>query len=322
MPLPPEDAAMPAPWYIRKGKPHDTPFLLAGTKLIAAKTESRMVPADLEDWVSFVLEGRFPNVDYLVAAEQEADRPLGFCLLSVQPSDFSASCYLWMETLYVADDHRMHGIGIALVERIEEIAAELGAIEIRLHILPENGETLEWVRRRGFTESKYLMMTKPVPADRNSPAIIFPLNHRHGADVCRTCLFFGGRSMTQPIKQLHFAHGRPRVSLFKNTTTQDGETNVFHTLSLSCHEGEGNWRSVSFTAREIPLVMQLLQAGYEELLALDADPSEDLLGHYGKKAAHVTKRDGPTADHGKATPNANGVTEPTVSASPAMSQSN
>ena len=95
--------------------------------------------------------------------------------------------------------------------------------------------------------------------------------------------------MNQPVRRLQ--HGALSVSLFPNVVTRDGETSTFHSAVVTRSFRDGDeWRtSNSFTARDLPILIRLLECAYDEMLCLDGQPSDDLRERLTGKRARARK---------------------------------
>ena len=97
-------------------------------------------PSDLETSTAF-LHARLANGDSIVfLAEDERGEALGFVQLFPLFSTTAATPgkYWLLNDLYVAEAHRVHGVGRALMERAERLARETDAVGLTLTTAIDN----------------------------------------------------------------------------------------------------------------------------------------------------------------------------------------
>jgi len=98
----------------------------------------------------------------------EGDATLGAIAIVREWSDWHNTAYWWIQFVFVVPEARGRGVVDRLLERVTQVAAALGAPELRLYVHPENARAIRAYERLGFTPSLYRILTRPVP--REPPA--------------------------------------------------------------------------------------------------------------------------------------------------------
>ena len=92
------------------------------------------------------LPGHAPTQDTWVAVADGSDVFLGYVDVWRPPETPSATL-----SLTVHPEYRGQGIGQALLERAEDRARSLGGAALEVYAPPEDEQTLNWLKKRGFT---------------------------------------------------------------------------------------------------------------------------------------------------------------------------
>lgn len=77
-------------------------------------------------------------------------------------SNFRGGWYWWVQSMFVAPEHRGSGLVDQLLERLAYEAKLAGALELRLYAHRDNTRALSAYRRSGFRESPYVSMSRPL----------------------------------------------------------------------------------------------------------------------------------------------------------------
>jgi GNAT superfamily N-acetyltransferase len=81
-------------------------------------------------------------------AEYESE-PIGFALFFRNYSTWTGRCGLYLEDLFVREQHRGRGVGGALMRRLGEVAAERGWVRIDWAVLNWNTNAQTFYRQHG-----------------------------------------------------------------------------------------------------------------------------------------------------------------------------
>ena len=75
-------------------------------------------------------------------------------------SDWHAQDYWWIQSMYVAPDHRGQGLVEMLIGAVAAEARDSGAADLRLYVHKSNKRAIKAYRRCGFGDSPYAIMSK------------------------------------------------------------------------------------------------------------------------------------------------------------------
>ncbi len=90
----------------------------------------------------------------------EADRPVGYVVLTISFSFEYRGCDAYIDELYIAEERRGRGIGRQAMAFVEKMARELGVNAVHLEVSPANAAALELYRRSGYVGHGRYLMTK------------------------------------------------------------------------------------------------------------------------------------------------------------------
>jgi ribosomal protein S18 acetylase RimI-like enzyme len=121
-------------------------------KMLDRKTVTRAMGRFLDD----------PSRGFYLLVRRN-DKVVGQCMITSEFSDWRDGEYWWVQSVYVAADHRRQGVLRALVEEIRMKAGRQGDVfGIRLYVDKDNTNAIEAYRRLGLPLSHYLMMDVPM----------------------------------------------------------------------------------------------------------------------------------------------------------------
>ena len=78
---------------------------------------------------------------------------------------------VWVESIFVKDEYRHHGVATALHSKAEEIAATYGEDTVYNYVHPNNHRMIEFLRKRGYTVLNLIEIRKPYKGERLTQAI-------------------------------------------------------------------------------------------------------------------------------------------------------
>ena len=78
---------------------------------------------------------------------------------------------LWVEHLYVRDEHRRRGVATLLFEKAEELAHAMGEDTVFNFVHPNNRGMIEFLRAKRYTVLNMIEIRKPYPGERLTTTI-------------------------------------------------------------------------------------------------------------------------------------------------------
>ena len=139
---------------IRAADSGDANVITAFNCAMAAETERRrldepIVQAGVRDLLGDPEKGGY------FLAEREG-RIVGQLMLTYEWSDWRNGTFWWIQSVYVAPDHRRKGVYRALHEFVERRARQTPAVcGVRLYVDSDNGVAQQTYRRLGMRETGY-----------------------------------------------------------------------------------------------------------------------------------------------------------------------
>ena len=119
-----------------------------------------------------------PNVD---AAREEMEEYLatGFPVFAAIVDGENAgyvvcrvdSEVVWVESIFVKEEYRRHGVATALHCKAEEIAATYGDDTVYNYVHPNNHRMIEFLRKRGYTVLNLIEIRKPYKDEKLTQTI-------------------------------------------------------------------------------------------------------------------------------------------------------
>lgn len=119
-----------------------------------------------------------PNVD---AGREEMEEYLsaGFPVFAAMVDDKYAgyvvcrvdSKVVWVESIFVKEEYRRHGVATALHSKAEEIAAFYGDDTIYNYVHPNNHRMIAFLRKRGYTVLNLIEIRKPYQGEQPTQTI-------------------------------------------------------------------------------------------------------------------------------------------------------
>ena len=79
---------------------------------------------------------------------------------------------VWVESIFVKEKYRRHGIATALHSKAEEIAASYENDTVYNYVHPNNHRMIEFLRKRGYTVLNLIEIRKPYKAEKLMQTIV------------------------------------------------------------------------------------------------------------------------------------------------------
>ena len=78
---------------------------------------------------------------------------------------------VWVESIFVKEEYRRHGIASALHSKAEEIAASYGEDTVYNYVHPNNHRMIGFLRKRGYTVLNLIEIRKPYKGEKLTQTI-------------------------------------------------------------------------------------------------------------------------------------------------------
>ena len=78
---------------------------------------------------------------------------------------------VWVESIFVKEEDRHHGVATALHSKAEEIAATYGEDTVYNYVHPNNHRMIEFLRKRGYTVLNLIEIRKPYKGEKLTQTI-------------------------------------------------------------------------------------------------------------------------------------------------------
>jgi GNAT superfamily N-acetyltransferase len=138
-------------YEIRPARPGDEPALFALIHDLARYARLAHEASGSAEALREHLFGAHPAAEALLA-ERDADgvkQPIGFALFFTNYSTFRTQPGIYLEDLFVVEEHRRNGVGRALLAEVIRIAEARGAGRVEWTVLQWNENALAFYRRLG-----------------------------------------------------------------------------------------------------------------------------------------------------------------------------
>ncbi len=141
---------------IRDATAADADTVVSFNAAMAEETESKTLDRSvLTPGVTAVLDdaerGRYWVADIDGVA-------VGQVMVTREWSDWRNAWFWWLQSVYVAPDHRRRGVFRALYEHVREQARAAGACGLRLYVEHENSGAADTYRALGMADADYAML--------------------------------------------------------------------------------------------------------------------------------------------------------------------
>lgn len=147
--------------HIRDALPADAGTIIDFNERMALETEhKRLDRATLEPGVRRLLADRSLGRYWLAVGDD--GQALGQLMVTYEWSDWRNGPFFWIQSVYVSEGARRHGVYRALHERCVDEARRDGAVGVRLYVAPGNERAIATYSRLGMSKT-YDVMELPLP---------------------------------------------------------------------------------------------------------------------------------------------------------------
>ena len=77
-------------------------------------------------------------------------------------SDWNAGYYWWIQSMYIAPEHRGKGHLDTLLDAVREAGQQQGCLDLRLYVHKDNGAAIRAYEKAGFADTPYQIMSRQV----------------------------------------------------------------------------------------------------------------------------------------------------------------
>ena len=156
---------MTTDYTIRKARRSDVQTLIAFTREEAREAEGgQLAVEEAARGVEAAFETPAAAVYWVV--ENGSGEIVASTSLVTEWSNFHGGHYWWIQSLFIAPEHRGRGLVERLLDHLASEASASGALELRLYAHESNERALRVYGRCGFTRSPYVIMARGL---RRSP---------------------------------------------------------------------------------------------------------------------------------------------------------
>lgn len=140
---------------VRRANRGDLDRIVAFNRAMARETEDRELDLEtIRAGVSALLDD--PGRGRYLLAEREGTT-VGQAMVTYEWSDWRDGAVWWIQSVYVAPEHRGEGVYRRLHEHIRRLSREEGAVGLRLYVDRENEAARRTYERLGMEHSRYVM---------------------------------------------------------------------------------------------------------------------------------------------------------------------
>ncbi len=107
----------------------------------------------------------FLNSGFPIYAVKDNDSFVGYIVCRIDEP-----C-LWVEHIFVCEDHRRKGVASMLFKKAEEIAASMGEDTVYNFVHPNNENMIQFLRSKGYTVLNMIEIRKPYPGEKLTASI-------------------------------------------------------------------------------------------------------------------------------------------------------
>lgn len=140
---------------IRRATPDDRDRIVLFNQALARETEGRMLDRGVLGAGVAALLGDSSHGVYFVA--EDDDEVVGQLAVTSEWSDWRNGVIWWIQSVYIAKDHRRRGIYQALHGHVRETARSEGVVGLRLYVEQDNEAAQRTYAALGMVRSPYVM---------------------------------------------------------------------------------------------------------------------------------------------------------------------
>jgi GNAT superfamily N-acetyltransferase len=146
--------------FVRAARPEDLDLLVSWALAMAWETEEkRLEPEVLRRGVATALGD--PSLGRYFVCEKDG-APAGTLMLTTEWSDWRCGHWWWIQSVYVAPEHRRAGVYRALHAHVLALAQSRGDVYgLRLYVEKENAAAQRTYRAQGMDDAGYLLFEQP-----------------------------------------------------------------------------------------------------------------------------------------------------------------
>jgi GNAT superfamily N-acetyltransferase len=148
--------------HIRKAEPRDVEAIAAFNQALARETEGKgLQPEVIAAGVNAVIHN--PALGFYLVAETNS-QPVAVLMITMEWSDWRNGLFWWIQSVYVAPEHRRQGIYRQLYAHVKELAAQEPTVcGFRLYANRDNTRAQSTYVALGMEESPYRIFEELKP---------------------------------------------------------------------------------------------------------------------------------------------------------------
>ena len=148
-------------YTVRPAKGADIDVLVGFTVAEAREAEGEELDAEeARRGVAVAFEA--PQRARYWVAESSGGRVVASTSIVEEWSNFHGGWYWWVQSLFIAPEHRGGGLVDVMLNHLAAEASAAGALDLRLYVHEANDRALRAYERCGFKPSPYRIMSRPV----------------------------------------------------------------------------------------------------------------------------------------------------------------
>ena len=152
-------------YRIRSASGADTGLLAQWAAAMALETEHKQLDPDtlhagIATGIADVAKARYfvAMHDAALAGHETVGMPVGTLMLTSEWSDWRNGDWWWIQSVYVAPEHRRRGVYAALYRHVEGLArATPGVVGLRLYVERDNASAQRTYAALGMVDAGYAM---------------------------------------------------------------------------------------------------------------------------------------------------------------------